>query len=99
MLVYARNVYSQHKIDVGKTRQKFHVTLKPKFELKFHRPNKVPLHLKEKLDKLLTQSKDADMFRETGDNDKKGPLVVNPIFLMPKKILRICLLTHDTLTP
>ena len=29
MLVDARDVYSQHKFDVGKTRQKFHVTLKP----------------------------------------------------------------------
>ena len=30
MLVDARDVYSQHKFDVGKTCQKFHVTLKPK---------------------------------------------------------------------
>ena len=29
MLVDARDVYSQHKFDVGKTRQKFYVTLKP----------------------------------------------------------------------
>ena len=29
MLVDARDVYSQHKFDVGKTRQKFHVTLNP----------------------------------------------------------------------
>ena len=31
MLVDARDVYSQHEFDVGKTRQKFHVTLKPYF--------------------------------------------------------------------
>ena len=34
MLVRARDVYSQHKFDVGKTRQKFHVTLKPNVEQK-----------------------------------------------------------------
>ena len=34
MLVDARDVYSQHNVDVGKTRQKFHVTLKPNVELK-----------------------------------------------------------------
>ena len=34
MLVDARDVYSQHKVDVGKTRQNFHVTLKPNVELK-----------------------------------------------------------------
>ena len=64
MLVDSRDVYSQHKFDVGKTRQKFHVTLKPNAELKRQRPSKVPLHLKEKLEKLLTQLKDADIMRK-----------------------------------
>ena len=85
MLVDARDVYSQHKFDVGKTRQNFHVTLKPNIELKQQRPSKVPLHLKEKLEKLLTQLKDADINREMGDNDEMGSLFVNPITLMPKK--------------
>ena len=57
MLVDVRDVYSQHKFDVGKTRQKFHVTLKPNVDLKRHGPSKVPLHLKEKLEKLLTNKK------------------------------------------
>ena len=34
MLVDARDVYSQHNFDVGETRQKFHVLLKPNDELK-----------------------------------------------------------------
>ena len=34
MLVDATDVYSQNKFDVGKTRQKFHITLKPNVELK-----------------------------------------------------------------
>ena len=63
MLIDSRDVYSQHKFDVGKTRQKFHVTLKPNVELKRQRPSKVPLHLKKKLEKLLTQLKDADIIR------------------------------------
>ena len=81
MLVDARDVYSQH---VGKTRQKFHVTLKPNVELKRQRPSKVPLNLKENLGKLLTQLKDADIIREMGDDDEMGSLFVNPIILMPK---------------
>ena len=84
MLIDSRDVYSQHKFDVGKTRQKFHVKLKPKVELKRQRPSKVPLQLKEKLEKLLTQPKDADGIREMGDNDEIGSLFVNPIILMPK---------------
>ena len=84
MLLDSGDVYSRHKFDVGKTRQKFHVTLKPRAELKTQRPSKVPLHLKEKIEKLLTQLKDADIIREMGDDDEMGSLFVNPIILMPK---------------
>ena len=69
---------------MGKTRQKFHVTLKPNVELKRQRPSKVPLHLKEKLEELLTQLKDADVIREMGDDNEMGSIFVNPIILMPK---------------
>ena len=69
---------------MGKTRQKFHVKFKPNVELKRQRPSKVSLHLKEKLEKLLTQLKDADIIRETGHNDEMGSLFVNPIVLMPQ---------------
>ena len=82
MLLDSRDVYSRHKFDVGKTRPKFYVTLKPKAELKRQRPSKVPLHLKEKLEKLLTQLKDADVIAEMRDDDKMGSLFVNPIILM-----------------
>ena len=74
MLVDARDIYSEHKFDMGEIRQKFHVTLKPKVKLKGQRPNKVPLHLKKKLEKLLTQLKDADIIREMGDDDEMGSL-------------------------
>ena len=83
MLVDARDVYSQHKFHVGKTRQNFHVKLKPNVELKQQRLSKVPLHLKEKLEELLTQTKYADVILEMGD-DEMGSLFVNPTFLMPK---------------
>ena len=72
-LVDAGDVYTQHKLDVGKTRQKFHVTLKPNVELKRQQPSKTLVHLKEILEELLTQLKDADVNREMGS------LFVNPI--------------------
>ena len=71
-LIDSNDVYSLHKFDVGKTRQKFHVTLKPNVELKRQRASNVPLHLKDKLEKLLTQLKDADIIREMGDDDGMG---------------------------
>ena len=84
MLIDSRDAYPQHKFDVGKTRQKFHVTLKLNVELKRQRPSKVPLHFREKFEKLLTQLKDADIIREMGDDDEMGSLFVNPIILMHK---------------
>ena len=84
MLIDAADVYSQHKFDVGKVRPKFHVTLKANSALKKQRPSKVPLHLKDKLEKLLGQLQEADIIREIGDDDKLGSLFVNPVILMPK---------------
>ena len=83
MLVDARDVYSEHKFDVGKTRQKLHITFKLNVELKQQRPTKVPLNLKERTEKLLTQIEDADISHERGDNDEMGSLFANPIMLMP----------------
>ena len=64
MLIDAADVYSQHKFDVGKVRQKFHVTLKANSELKKQLPSKVPLHLKDKLEKLLGQLQEADSLKK-----------------------------------
>ena len=52
--------------------------------MKRQRPSKVPLHFKEKLEKLLTQLKDADIIREMGDDDEMRSIFVNPIILLPK---------------
>ena len=84
MLIDSKDVYSLHKFYVGKTRHKIHVTLKPNAELKRQRASKVPLHLEDKLEKLLTQFKDADFSRKMGSDDEMGSLFVNPKFLMPK---------------
>ena len=84
MLFDSREVYSQHIFDVGKTRQKFHIKLKPDVELKQQKPSEVPLQLKKKLEKLQTQLKDADIVQEMEDDDKMRSLFLNPIILMPK---------------
>ena len=84
MLIDSTDVYSLHKLDVGKTRQNFCITLKPNVELKRQRASKVPLHLKDKLEELLTQLEDAHIIREMGVDDEMGSLFVNPIILNSK---------------
>ena len=84
ILVGAWNVYSQHKFDVGKTRQNFHVTLKPKVQLKRQRPSKVPLHMKEKLEKLLTQLKTQISFAKWVTTVRSDHHLLTQIVLIPK---------------
>ena len=84
MLIESKCVCSLHKFDVGKTRQNYHVTLKPNVKLKRQRASKVPPHLKDKLEKLLTQLRDADIIRDLGDEDEMGSFFVNPKILKPK---------------
>ena len=84
MIIDSRDLYSQHKIDIGQTKQKFHVTLKSNWELRKHRPSKSPLDLKDKLEKLLGQLQDSGIIREMGDVDELGSLFVNPIILLLK---------------
>ena len=64
MVIDSKDVYFLQKFDVGETRQKFHVTLNPNVELKRQRANKVPLHLKDKLEKLVTQLKTPISFEK-----------------------------------
>ena len=64
--------------------QKIHIKLRANVELKKQSPSKVPLLLKEQLEKLPTQLKDADFIREMGDDDEMGSIFVNPIILLPK---------------
>ena len=84
MFLEARDVYSQNKFDVAKTRQNFHVTLNANVELKQQRLSEVPLHLKEKMEKLLTQPMAADIIREMGDDEEMGSLFFKLIIFMPK---------------
>ena len=84
MIIDSRDVYSQHKFDIGQAKQKFHVTLKPNSEHRKQRLSKCPLHLKDKLEKLLGQLRDSGIIRELGDDDELGSLFVNPIILLPK---------------
>ena len=85
MIIDSRDVYSQHKFDIGQTKQKIQATLKPNSELRKQRPRKFPLYPKDKLEKLLGQLQDSGIIQEMGDDDELGSLFVNPIILLPKE--------------
>ena len=84
MIIDSRDVYSQLKFDIGQTKRKFHVTLKTNSELRRQRPSTCPLHLKDKLEKVLGELQDSGIVREMGDDDELGSLFVNPIIPLRK---------------
>ena len=84
MVIESRDAYTQHNFDIGQTKQKLHIILKPNSELRKQRPSKCPPHLKDKLQKLLGQLEDSDNVREMRDDDELGSLFVNPIILLPR---------------
>ena len=84
LLARYRDVYSQHKYEVGKINQKFHVTLLPNSTLTKQRPSRVPLHHQEKLEILLEQLCKAGIFREMGGDTEMGSSFINPVIIFPK---------------
>ena len=57
LLMDASDVYSQHNVDVGKTRQRFNTKLETGAIPKKQRPSKVEPQLREKLENYLHSSK------------------------------------------
>ena len=84
VLLQNKNVYSQHKYDVGLIKRKFHVKLLPNSVLTKQRPSRVSLHYEEKLNDLLDQLCKSGIIREMGSNTEMGSEFINPIIILPK---------------
>ena len=79
------DVYSHHKYDIGKTKHKFLIPLKKDATFKKQRPSKIPINLRDKLDKLMDELIQAGIIRELTENDDMNSWFVNPVIILPKK--------------
>ena len=79
------DVYSHHKYDIGKTKHKFHLPLKNDATFKKQRPSNIPIHLRDKLEKLMDELIQAGIIRELNENDDMNSWFVNPVIILPKK--------------
>ena len=77
VLIENKNVCSQHKFDLVKTKQKINVKLLPISILAKQRPSKVPLDYQEKLVNLLGQLCKAGIIRGKGNNGEVGTEFIN----------------------
>ena len=84
ILLQNKDVYSQHKYDVGLKKQKFHVNLLPNSVLTKQRPSRVSLHYQKKLNDLLDQLCESGKFKEMRSNTEMGSEFMNPIIMLTK---------------
>ena len=84
-LIEDQDNYSHHKYDIGKTKHKFHIPLKTEPTFKKQRPSKIPVHLRDKLDKLMDELIQAGIVRELNEKDDMNSWFVNPVIILPKK--------------
>ena len=85
IIIDDNDVYSQHKYDIGRTKHKFHLTLKKYATFKKQQPSKIPIHLRYKLEKLMDELILAGIIRELNENDDMNSWFVNPVIILPKK--------------
>ena len=84
MLLQNKDVYSEHKYDVGLIKQNIHVKLLPNSVLTKQRPSRASLHYQEKHNDLLDQISKSEIIREMGSITKIRSEIINPIIILPK---------------
>ena len=78
-------VYATSKFDVGKISSPLHLALKPDAVFKKQRSSKVPIHLHDKINRLLDILEQNEIISPV-NNDKqpKGNTFINPVFILAK---------------
>ena len=85
IILQDNDVYSHHKYDIGRTKHKFHLPLKKDATFKKQRRSKIPIHLRDKLEKLMGELIQAGIIWELNENDDMNSWFVNPVIILPKK--------------
>ena len=66
ILVNNQICYAKHKNDVGKYSTPFRIRNKENCKLQTQRPSKVPIHYRDRLNKLLVELERFDVIRQIG---------------------------------
>ena len=85
IILQDNDVYSHHKYYSGRTKHKCHLPLKKKATFEKQRPSKIPIHLRDKLEKLMDELIQAGIIRELNENDDMNSWFVTPVIILPKK--------------
>ena len=88
ILINHQNCYAKHKNDVGKISTPFRIRIKENCKLQTQRPSKVPIHYRDRLNKLLLELKKYNIMTQIGSTpDEKhtiGTTFLNLLIIIPK---------------
>ena len=89
ILINNQHCYAKHKNDVGKISAPFRIVIKDNCKLQTQRPSKVPIHYRDRLNKLLVELEKYNIIKQIGSTpDEKhtiGTTFPNPLIIIPKR--------------
>ena len=87
-IINNQHCYAKHKNDVGKISTPFRIRIKENCKLQTQRPSKVPIHYRDRLNKLLSKLEKYNTIKQIGSSpDEKhtiGTTFLSPLFSIPK---------------
>ena len=88
ILINNQHCYAKHRNDVGKISTPFRIRIKENCKLQTQRPSKVPIHFRDRLNKLLVELEKYNIIIQIGSTpDGKhtsGTTSLNPLIIIPK---------------
>ena len=88
ILINNQHCYAKHKNDVAKTSTPFRIRIKENCKLQTQRPSKVPIHYRDRLNKLLTELEKYNKIKQIGSlSDEKHTIGAICFFLNPLNII------------
>ena len=78
-------VYATSKFDVGKISSSLHLPLRPDAFFKKQRASKVPIHLHDKVNRLLDILEQYEFISPVNKEEQpKGNTIINPVIILAK---------------
>ena len=78
-------VYATSKFDVGKVNSSLHLPLKPDAIFKKQRASKVPIHLQDKVKRLLDILEQYEIISPVNEEEQpKGNTLIKPVNILAK---------------
>ena len=88
ILINNQHCYAKHKNDVGQISTPFRIRIKENCKLQTQTPSKVPIHYRDRLNKLLSELEKYNTIEQIGSSsDEKytiGTTFLNPSIIIPK---------------